>query len=78
MSETARAIKRIRIITGVTQRDFAAAVGVSNSAVKEWESGRNGLSPGNVEKVKNFLKSKGWEQEWIDNVLIEAVIRDKS
>lgn len=77
MSETSRAIKRIRIITGLTQEDFAASVGVSPSAVKEWEAGRNGIKPGNIEKIKAFLINKGWPEDKVENILINAIITDK-
>ena len=77
MNETARAIKRIRIMTGVTQNDFALAVGVSPSAVKEWEAGRNGINPSNMERIKDFLTKKGWTDEKIENVFVNAVLIDK-
>lgn len=77
MSETSRAIKRIRIMTGQTQGDLAAAVGVSSSAVKEWEAGRNGISPSNLEKIRSFLTLKGWDENKIESILTSAVVNDK-
>ncbi len=34
-------LRRYRLAAGMNQNDFASAVGVSNAAVSNWESGRN-------------------------------------
>ena len=38
-------IKELRLFLGLTQKNFAETIGVSESAVKQWESGRCYPSP---------------------------------
>ncbi|HET6183791.1 MAG TPA: helix-turn-helix transcriptional regulator [Acetobacteraceae bacterium] len=50
--------ERIRIIRqqrGMTQEGLAAAVGVSRSAVAQWETGRSGQVTGNLSRIAECL-----------------------
>lgn len=44
-------VKELRFALGLTQRGFAEAVGVSVSAVKQWESGRCYPSPAHMKMI---------------------------
>jgi transcriptional regulator with XRE-family HTH domain len=45
------AIRQLRKITGQTQAEFAAMVGVSKDAVASWEIGRSNLSPAFARRI---------------------------
>ena len=45
MKFTPASIKRLRKRLGLTQVEFAAAVGVTERAVIHWEQGTRGVSP---------------------------------
>ncbi|HEY4041584.1 MAG TPA: helix-turn-helix transcriptional regulator [Rhodopila sp.] len=47
-----RAVRRER---GLTQDDLADEVGVSRSAVAQWETGRTGQVTGNLSRIANAL-----------------------
>ena len=48
-------IRRSRLARGMTQADLAAAVGVSRSAVAQWETDRAGQVRGNLGRIANAL-----------------------
>ncbi len=55
-SYTADDIKHIRLSTGLTQRMFAEAMGVSQKAVVAWEAGKNAPA-GPAVRMLGFLQS---------------------
>lgn len=55
-SYTADDIKHIRLSTGLTQRMFAEAMGVSQKAVEAWEAGKNAPA-GPAVRMLGFLQS---------------------
>jgi transcriptional regulator with XRE-family HTH domain len=48
-------IKAARISRGLTQADLANAVGVSRSAVAQWETERSGQVRGNLTRIASVL-----------------------
>ena len=48
-------IRDARIEQGLTQDQLAAAVGVSRSAVAQWETGRAGQLSGNLDRIARVL-----------------------
>ncbi|HEY8288415.1 MAG TPA: helix-turn-helix transcriptional regulator [Acetobacteraceae bacterium] len=59
MSDPAQIGTRIRDIRrerGMTQEQLAAAVGVSRSAVAQWETGRAGQITGNLTRIAGILQ----------------------
>lgn len=48
-------IKAARLAQGMTQADLAEAVGVSRSAVAQWETERSGQVRANLTKIANVL-----------------------
>jgi transcriptional regulator with XRE-family HTH domain len=49
-------IRDIRRERGMTQEELAAAVGVSRSAVAQWETGRAGQITGNLTRIATILQ----------------------
>jgi len=54
--EIGRRIKTVRKERGLTQDDLAAAVGVSRSAVAQWETGRAGQLTPNLARIADALE----------------------
>ncbi len=48
-------IRAARVTRGMTQADLAAAVGVTRSAVAQWETDRAGQLRGNVARIASAL-----------------------
>lgn len=48
-------IRAARLARGMTQADLAAAVGVSRSAVAQWETDRAGQVRGNIARIATAL-----------------------
>jgi transcriptional regulator with XRE-family HTH domain len=48
-------IRAARLARGMTQADLAEAVGVSRSAVAQWETERSGQVRGNLTRIANVL-----------------------
>lgn len=48
-------IRAARIARGMTQADLAAAIGVSRSAVAQWETDRAGQVRGNLARIAEIL-----------------------
>ena len=58
MTNVAAIGSRIRVMRrdrGITQDEFADQVGVSRSAVAQWETGRAGQVTGNLSRIANIL-----------------------
>jgi transcriptional regulator with XRE-family HTH domain len=49
-------IRQVRREKGLTQGDLANAVGVSRSAVAQWETGRAGQLSANLSRIAGFLE----------------------
>jgi transcriptional regulator with XRE-family HTH domain len=49
-------IRATRAERGITQDELATAVGVSRSAVAQWETGRTGQITGNLSKIAAVLE----------------------
>ena len=49
-------IQAIRRERGLTQDDFAHRIGVSRSAVAQWETGRAGQVTGNLSRIADVLE----------------------
>lgn len=49
--------RELRLMTGLTQEQFAATVGVTFSTVNRWENGRAMPSPMAMKLIENILRS---------------------
>lgn len=59
MSDPAQIGERIRLVRrerGLTQDELATAIGVSRSAVAQWETGRAGQITGNLTRIASVLQ----------------------
>lgn len=54
-AELGARIRTARIAQGLTQDQLARAVGVTRSAVAQWETGRAGQVGGNLARIARFL-----------------------
>lgn len=52
-------IRELRILTGLTQEQFAARLGVTYSSVSRWERGRGIPSPLAMQKIEGILEQSG-------------------
>lgn len=52
-------IRELRGLTGLTQEQFAARLGVTYSSVSRWERGRGIPSPLAVQKIEGMLQQMG-------------------
>lgn len=57
--QIAQFIRELRILTGLTQEQFAARLGVTYSSVSRWERGRGIPSPLAMQKIEGILKQFG-------------------
>ncbi len=82
-------IKRARNSTGLSQKDIAEKLGITQQSYSNWESGRANPSPENLRKLADILEVSpsyilGWEDEnrrdkmtiYID-MLIEKTVNEK-
>ena len=63
-------IKRCRAYLKVTQGDFARLVGVSTSAVRAWEQGKQLPNFENFQTISSMVRLSGFSQE-LENAYIE-------
>jgi transcriptional regulator with XRE-family HTH domain len=56
LREAGERIRQARRERGLTQESLAAAVGVSRSAVAQWETGRSGQVRGNIAGIARALQ----------------------
>jgi transcriptional regulator with XRE-family HTH domain len=56
LREAGERIRVARRERGLTQEDLAASVGVSRSAVAQWETGRSGQVRGNMARIARALQ----------------------
>lgn len=67
-------ILAIRSMEGYTQEEFAAVVGVTSSAVKQWETALCSPSPKSYKKLVAYLESLGGKQA---ASMIEALSKER-
>ena len=48
-------VRRIRRKNGLSQREFAERIGVSQSTVSRWESGKRGLSEKTLYRIMSLF-----------------------
>jgi len=57
--EVGKLIRELRLLTGLTQEQFAAALGVTFPTVNRWENGRNQPSPIAMKQIEKALLEMG-------------------
>lgn len=57
--EVGKLIHELRLSTGLTQEQFAAALGVTYPTVNRWERGRVKPSPMAMQRIEQMLHSLG-------------------
>lgn len=57
--EVGKLIRELRLLTGLTQEQFAAALGVTYPTINRWENGRSKPSPLAMEKIEAQLHEMG-------------------
>ncbi|MBD2682658.1 MULTISPECIES: DNA-binding transcriptional regulator [Nostoc] len=57
--EVGKLIREIRNLTGLTQEQFAASLGVTYSTANRWENGRSKPSPLAMQKIQQILNEMG-------------------
>ncbi|BAY32955.1 XRE family transcriptional regulator [Tolypothrix tenuis PCC 7101] len=55
--EVGQLIRRLRLVAGLTQEQFAASLGVTYSTINRWENKRSQPSPLAMEKIERMLKA---------------------
>jgi putative transcriptional regulator len=58
-SEVGKFIRELRLLTELTQEQFAAALGVTYPTINRWENGRAKPSPLAMEKIEQKLRDLG-------------------
>ncbi|NEU77585.1 helix-turn-helix transcriptional regulator [Nostoc sp. UIC 10630] len=57
--EVGKLIRELRLLTGLTQEQFAATLGVTYPTINRWENGRSKPSPLAMEKIEAQLHEMG-------------------
>ncbi|WYL94268.1 MAG: helix-turn-helix transcriptional regulator [Gloeotrichia echinulata IR180] len=57
--EVGQLIRKVRLLAGLTQEQFAAALGVTYSTINRWENGRTEPSPLAMQKIERMLQEMG-------------------
>lgn len=57
--EVGKIIRELRLLTGLTQEQFAATLGVTFSTINRWENGHSKPSPLALGKVEKMLEEMG-------------------
>ena len=57
--EVGKFIHELRLLIGLTQEQFGAAIGVTYSTVNRWERGRSKPSPLAVKLIEQMLQNLG-------------------
>ncbi|NEU71707.1 helix-turn-helix transcriptional regulator [Hassallia byssoidea VB512170] len=60
-------IRELRLLTGLTQEQFAAVLGVTYPTVNRWENGRAKPSPLGMQKIEQKLYEMGEQGEELLN-----------
>ncbi|AFZ27258.1 putative transcriptional regulator [Cylindrospermum stagnale PCC 7417] len=58
-----RMIREMRLLTGLTQEQFAAHIGVTYPTINRWENGHFQPSPLAMEKIEKKLRDLGEQGE---------------
>lgn len=78
---TGKNISRLRMLSGMTQDDFACVAGVSRSAVAQWERGGAEPRMGAIQRLSDYFRiPKAWiiEDGGMDGVQMVAGVLVKS
>lgn len=81
MSSTGENISRLRLLSGMTQDDFALIAGVTRSAVAQWERGFSEPRMGAIQKLSDYFHiPKAWiiEDGGMSGVSVMAGVMVKS
>ncbi|MBG1266609.1 helix-turn-helix domain-containing protein [Nostoc sp. WHI] len=57
--EVGQIIRDLRLLTGLTQEQFAATLGVTYTTINRWENGRSKPSPLAMGKIEEMLEKMG-------------------
>ncbi len=57
--EIGQLIRELRSLTGLTQEEFAASLGVTFSTINRWENGRSQPSPMAMARIQEKLQKLG-------------------
>jgi transcriptional regulator with XRE-family HTH domain len=57
--EVAQFVRELRLLTGLTQEQFATSLGVTYPTISRWENGRTTPSPLAMEKLQALLQGMG-------------------
>jgi transcriptional regulator with XRE-family HTH domain len=67
-------VRELRVLTGLTQEQFAAQLGVTYSSVSRWERGRGIPSPLAMQKIEKMVQQMGERgKELLEKYLAESV-----
>lgn len=58
-TEVSQLIRELRLLTGLTQEQFAAHIGVTYPTINRWENGRSKPSPMAMEKIEQKVNEMG-------------------
>ena len=57
--EVGQIIRDVRLLTGLTQEQFAPTLGVTYTTINRWENGRSKPSPLAMGKIEEMLEKMG-------------------
>lgn len=63
--EIGQFIREVRLLTGLTQEQFAAAVGVTYPTVNRWENARAKPSPMAIKLIEKMLVDLGDKSQYL-------------
>jgi putative transcriptional regulator len=58
-AEVGGLVRELRLLTGLTQEQFAAYLGVTYATINRWENGRSKPSPMAMDKIEQKLQEFG-------------------
>ena len=57
--EVSKLVRELRLLTGLTQEQFAASLGVTYPTINRWENGRTKPSPLALKQIEGMLRELG-------------------
>jgi DNA-binding transcriptional regulator YiaG len=57
--EASKLVRELRFLTGLTQEQFAASVGVTYATINRWENGRAKPSPLALKQIERMFRELG-------------------